>query len=200
MIVRNRMKSPVITIEADRPLDAARALLQRHNIRQLPVVGKGRLIGIVTDRDLRQTHPAGTTVRDVMTRDPLTVTPAASVDEAARQLRGRKIGALPVLEGTKLVGILSASDILDAFVDLTGVGQPSYRLIISGGKGKQAEQRVRQIIEGARGEIRWLQQDSKESSRLHVRIKAKRIEDIVTSLEAAGFDVPSVVAPSASRA
>jgi acetoin utilization protein AcuB len=200
MIVRNRMKSPVITIEADRPLDAARALLQRHKIRQLPVVAKNRLIGIITDRDLRATHPEGTTVNDVMTRDPLTVNPMASVDEAARVLRTRKIGALPVLEGTKLVGILSASDVLDAFVDLTGVGQPTYRLIVAGAKGKQAEQRVRQIIEDAHGEIRWIQPDSKESSRVHVRLKAKRIEDVVIGLEAAGFDVPSVVAPSPSRA
>jgi len=200
MIVRNRMKSPVITIEADRPLEAARALLVRHNIRQLPVVAKGRLIGIITDRDLRATRPAQATVGDIMTRDPLTVSPSASVDEAARQLRSRKIGAVPVLEGTKLVGILSASDILDAFIDLTGVGQPTYRLIVAGAKGKQAEQRVRQIVEGARGEIRWLQQDSKEGARVHMRLKVKRIEDVVTSLEAAGFDVPSVVAPSASRA
>ncbi len=199
MLVRNRMTAKVITVEPNQPIAQARALLHRYRIRHLPVLRKERLIGIVTDRDVRGSDSAQT-VANVMTPKPVVINPNASVDEAARQMRMHKFGALPVVEGGKLVGILTESDILDAFVDLSGVGEATYRIVLSGAKGRQAQQQVRQAVASRRGELKWLHPDSHDASKLHLRLKARRIDDVVTALEAAGFEVDALVAPSGSRA
>jgi acetoin utilization protein AcuB len=200
MLVRNRMSSKVITVEPEESLTAARALLHRHRIRQLPVVQKGRLVGIITDRDLRGAGAKDSTVAEFMTPKPMVIGPDASVDEAARVLTAHKIGALPVVEGTKLVGILGSTDILDAFVDLSGVGEATYRIVISNAKGRLAERQVRQVVEQHRGDLKWLHPDTRQPNKLHVRLKARRIDDVVTALEAAGFSVDALVAPARSRA
>jgi acetoin utilization protein AcuB len=198
MLVRNSMSKKVIKVEPQEAVAAARALMDRHRIRQLPVMQKHRLVGIVTDRDLRSAPAQAKTVAQLMTRKLITIAPNASVDEAARLLRAHKIGALPVVERNKVIGILSASDVMDAFVDLSGVREPTYRLELSGARGKQAAQEVRQAVHNGRGELKWLHPDSRDPNRLHLRLKARRIDDIVTALEAAGLDVTAVVA-SASK-
>ena len=125
------MNRPVVTVK---PLDSirhAREIMEQRRINQLPVVVDGRLVGIVTDRDLRDAfpsvfderrnghaHPDSIPVGDVMTTNVLTVGPAADVRMAARLMRGERIGALPVVEAGRLVGILTRSDVLDAFLAL----------------------------------------------------------------------------------
>lgn len=116
----------------------ARAVMEEHRINQLPVLEGTKLVGIVTDRDLRDafpslaeslttssrvprgTDPGNIPVEDLMARDLLTVTPETSLAMAARELRRQRIGALPVLQGGRLVGILARSDLLDALVRLLG--------------------------------------------------------------------------------
>lgn len=200
MLVANRMSSRVVTVEPQHSLEDARALLQKHKIRQLPVVKQKKLVGIITDRDLRSAPTTAKNVGEIMTPKPLVIGPTAAVDEAARVIRQHRIGALPVVDGPRLIGILSATDVLDAFIDLSGVGENTYRLAISGVKGRQAQQRVRQIVvDHVRAELKWIHPDTKNSARLHLRLKARRIEDVVTALEAAGFDVEAIVAPARSR-
>ena len=121
------------------------------------------------------------------------------VDEAARVLRTHKIGALPVVEKGTLVGILAGSDVLDAFVDLSGVAEPTYHLTLTG-DGPEMERRIRQVIERERGELKWLHRDRRQRpAQVHLRLKAQRIDDIVTELEAGGFEVQAVVAPPPKR-
>lgn len=200
MLVRNRMSSKVITIEPEQSLADARALLHQHHIRQLPVVRRGRLVGIITDRDLRGAGAKAATVAELMTPKAMVIAPSAAVDEAARVLTAHKIGAVPVVDGGKLVGILTSSDILDAFVDLSGVGEATYRIVISGAQGRLAERRVREVVSAQRGELKWLHPDTRDRSKLHVRLKTRRIDDVVTALEAAGFNVDTVVSPAGSGA
>jgi acetoin utilization protein AcuB len=201
MLVANRMSVRVISVEPGHSVAGARALLARHKIRHLPVLRAQKLVGIVTDRDLRSAPATAKTVSQIMTRKPLVViAPGASVDEAARLLRKHRIGAMPVVQGTKVVGVLSASDVLDAFVDISGVGEASYRLCISGAKGRLAARRLRHIVEQQRGDIRWMHPDEHDRSKLHLRLKARNIDDVVTAVEAAGFDVETVIAPPGSRA
>ena len=200
MLVRNRMSAKVITVEPEQSLSKARALLHKHRIRQLPVLRNGRLVGIITDRDLRGAGVQDATVAGLMTPKPFVIRPNASVDEAARVLTTHKIGALPVVEGGKLVGILASADILDAFVDLSGVGEATYRIVLSGAKGKPAERLVREVVGQQRGELKWLHPDTQHPDKLHLRLKARRVDDVVTALEAAGFNVDAVVAPAGSRA
>lgn len=195
MLVYNRMSRKVVTIPPDCPLADARALLLRHEIRQLPVVRAGSVVGIVTDRDLRSAKAAAKTVADVMTSKPLVTTPQSSVDEAARILRMRKINALPVTDGPRLVGILTASDVLDAFVDLSGVAEPTYRFSLVASGIESPARRIREIVEARRSELKWLHEEKRgERTQIHLRLKTRRPDDISDALEAAGFEVCALVA------
>ena len=112
------MSSNVVTARPDEPLSAARKRMDDGDFRSLPVVEQERLIGIITDRDLRShgEHPERATVESAMSELPVTVTPATPLREAARLLFERKIGALPVLEDGRLVGLITTQDILWAFL------------------------------------------------------------------------------------
>jgi acetoin utilization protein AcuB len=140
MKIEHWMKHPVVTVKRQDSALHARELMEKHRINQLPVVLEGRLVGIVTDRDLRDafpsvfdavplagrrarkagTDPATIPVEDVMTADVVTLGPQAFVADAARLMRRQRIGAIPVVDGARLVGILTRSDVLDAFAELAG--------------------------------------------------------------------------------
>jgi len=117
-----------MTVTPRDTLRTARELMAENRINQLPVVRRGRLVGIVTDRDLRDAYPSSVqvypgkkvdafadahTVEEAMTFSVVSVAAEAAVEEAASLLRRHRIGALPVVDKGKLVGILTRSDILD---------------------------------------------------------------------------------------
>lgn len=118
------------TIGPDRPLAEARRLMDAGGFRHLPVVEGGRVIGIISDRDLRSAWPPAiaadraetqrlieqTPVRLIMTQKPLVVGPHTSLADAARLLVDHQVGALPVLDGEEIVGILSDIDALRALM------------------------------------------------------------------------------------
>jgi len=131
MRVEDLMSRTVISAPTATPVVEARALMLRERIRHLLVVSEGRLEGIVTDRDIRLNLPspatslsvwelnhllARLTVADVMTKSVIVIDPARDAREAARIMIDHKIGALPVLDGERLVGIITETDLLRAFV------------------------------------------------------------------------------------
>ena len=103
-------------VSPEESLAVVRGLLQIEDIRQVPVVEDGRLVGIVSERDvyLVQNSPLFETIsaESIMTKNPITVTPETPAFRAAEMLRSYKFGALPVLDGEALVGIISVSDFL----------------------------------------------------------------------------------------
>lgn len=199
MLVRDHMSRRVITIDAGRSLREAEALLLRHRIRQLPVLRDKQLVGIVTHRDLRGARAGARTVAQVMTAKPLVIAADAAVDEAARELRAYKIGALPVTDGKALAGIITVSDVLDAFVALSGVREPSVRLTLISRSARDAEERARRAVARAKGAVRWLHREPRvRPPRLHLRVSARRVDDLVTALEADGFEVAGVVSSAPS--
>jgi len=131
-LVRETMSHAPITVTSNQSLREALDLLGKHNIRELPVVEHGNLIGIVTDRDLRQVSPSYPLFRDdeeiryyntnmkvasAMTPDPLVVSPETPLVEAAKLLQTYRVNSLPVVKDGKLVGIISVTDILGLFVE-----------------------------------------------------------------------------------
>ena len=135
MRVEEWMKHPVVSVKPRDSAAHARTIMSERRVNQLPVLTGSKIVGIVTDRDLRDAFPslaevagargqprgadpANIPVEDVMTRDPLTVEPGMPLVAAARLLRVERIGALPVVHDGRLVGILTRSDLLDAFVEV----------------------------------------------------------------------------------
>ncbi len=145
MLVRDRMTAPAIAIEPKTPIYDALALMKEKRIRRFPVVKGRRLVGIVTWTDLMRASPSPATsltvweipyllmkapVSEVMTRTVLTVAPTATLEEAAVLMRRHKIGGLPVIEQGAVVGVITESDIFDAFIDLMGLRRGGARLTI----------------------------------------------------------------------
>lgn len=200
MLVGERMTRKPVVVEPERSIGEALALLDKRRLRHLPVLRKGRLVGIVSDRDLRAASAKAKTVADVMTPKPMVTGATASVDEAARLMHGRKISALPVVEQGKLEGILTTDDVIAAFVDLSGVAEPTFRIVLSGADGRSSLGRVRDVLAQQRCELKWMHHDTRRKpSQLHMRLRARHVDDVVAALEGAGFEVSAVVAPSASR-
>lgn len=195
MVVRDYMSSKVITVGRQCPIAEARQILHKHRIRQLPVIHKDRLAGIVTDRDLRGIPARAKSVADVMTAKPSVIGPHAPIDEAARLLRSLKVGALPVLENKRLVGIITTSDVMDAFVEFCGVAERTYHMILTGSDGADVKWRIRRIIDQKHGDLKWIYRD-RRSGRVHLRLKSANVDDIAAALEAAGFDVSTILSPS----
>ncbi len=119
MRVAGYMTRQPTTISSRDTLQMARERMQARGCRRLPVVDDGVLIGIVSDRDLgaHTGHFAATRVTAAMTENPLTVTPASSMREAALQMLQYKLDSLPVVDQGELVGIVTTSDVLKAFVE-----------------------------------------------------------------------------------
>ena len=131
MRVRELMTGGPITVDSDTPVFEARQLMLKERIRHLLVVDQGRLVGIVTDRDIRLTLPSQATslsvgevnhllarlaVAKVMSNPVITVGPDGDSADAARLMLDHKIGGLPVVEDDCLLGILTETDIVRAFV------------------------------------------------------------------------------------
>lgn len=122
MIVAELMTANVVTVEPSDTLQAARKKMEAGRFRQVPVVDQEKLIGILTDRDIRQHlgQLAHTRVDAVMSGHPFSVHPSTPVEKAAHLLTTNKVGSLPVVEGSKLVGIITATDMLRALEAVLG--------------------------------------------------------------------------------
>ncbi|MBR9980711.1 MAG: CBS domain-containing protein [Desulfatitalea sp.] len=148
MFVSRSMTRKVITVSKENTLGEAQEQMRAHNIRHLPVVeADNRLVGIVTDRDIRTAMPpslikgqddprarerfAQLTVADVMTPDPMTISPSHTLQDALLMIQEKRVGAFPVVDQHgKLTGILSVRDLLRAFTNVLGIGQPGTLLCI----------------------------------------------------------------------
>lgn len=143
MLVRDIMRADPVTATRQTRLPDLLRLLQQRGFRHLPVVEAGRLVGIVSDRDLKQAMvSAGSTTEgrerdrlldrltagEIMTGEVVTTGPTCGVEEAARVMATRKISALPVTDGDRLLGIVTETDVLELFVRAMGVLEPSSRL------------------------------------------------------------------------
>lgn len=122
MLVGNRMSSNVVALTPEDYLSTAQAKMWLGGFRRVPVVQDGDLVGILTDRDIREHlgRLERTKISAAMTEDLVTVTPETTLEEAAQIMLKHKIGGLPVLKAGKIVGMITTSDIVQAFLDVMG--------------------------------------------------------------------------------
>ena len=146
MLVKNWMSKEVITVDADDTMQNAIYTLQEQNIKMLPVMDDVKLVGIITDRDLKKASPSDATtldmhellfliskikVRDLMKEPVFTARPDDTVEEAAALLLEKKISGLPVIdEHNRLVGIITRSDIFRVLLSLSGLGKKGIQFAI----------------------------------------------------------------------
>lgn len=137
MLVKKWMSTQVITVKPDSSLQEAVGLLKKHNIRRLPVLANGKLVGIVTDRDLKRASASDATsleihellhllslvkIREIMTKSPITVKPDDTIEETAEILMKHKISGAPVVDSMgRLVGVITQNDLFRVLVSLTGI-------------------------------------------------------------------------------
>jgi len=137
MLVKNWMNRSVITIDANDSMENATKLLKQHDIHMLPVMKNGKAVGVVTDRDLKRASASDATsleihelnyllstikVKEIMTKDPITVPQDFSIEETAEVLLKRKISGVPVVDHyEQMVGIITKSDLFRTIISLTGV-------------------------------------------------------------------------------
>ncbi len=136
MLISEVMNLNPISISSDTKLSDAYKIMIEKNIRHLPVVDNEKLIGVVTDRDLRlatsrlaaHSFDPDALVQNIMSHPVQTARPSDPIETATQLMRELKIGCLPVIENMKLIGIVTITDLLDALLLLTGIHQPSGRL------------------------------------------------------------------------
>ena len=143
MLVGERMSRPVISITRDMPIHDALALFKKERIRRAPVLKDGKLIGIISDKDLLNASPSQATslsvwemnymlskitVKEVMTRQVLTVQADTPIEEAARIMADNKIGGVPVMKAVKVVGMITETDLFKIFLELMGARTKGIRV------------------------------------------------------------------------
>lgn len=209
MFVRDYMSKSPITINKKTPVFEALEIMKKHKIRQLPVVSEGKLAGLVTEKELLTVSPspatslsiyemnyllAKMTVSEAMVKNPLTVTPNTTIEEAALLMREHKIGSVPVLEGEKLVGLITVTDIFDALAKFFGYGKPGTRLVIESKERVGLLADVTQVIKEFDVQIQGIICVVKDNENVEMMLRLGTIDSapLVTALESRGLKVTCI--------
>ncbi len=144
MLVKDWMSEYVITLDENTSIMKSIQVLKEHKIRRIPVTRENKLVGIITDRDIKEVTPSKQTtfevhelyyllselkIKDIMTKDPLTVYPDDTVEYAAVLMLENKISGLPVINKEReVVGIITQTDIFKLFVNITGIYHSPYQV------------------------------------------------------------------------
>ena len=208
MLVRDRMTREVLTVSPDTNIADALSITRENAIRHLPVIDDGALVGLVTDRDLRLALPApwqdesdaerrqlrNRTVADLMTEDVITVSPESLIEEAAKLFYENRIGCLAVMEEGKLAGILTASDLLRAFVDIFTAHERSSRLEIQMPNRPGELARVVRLIGidhkiNITGMVLAPAPSAPDESLMTIHVATRKPQDLIEALEKMGYRV-----------
>lgn len=198
MKVKNWMKADPVTVERTALLQEAAELMEEHAIRHLPVVADDRLVGFITQTDLRQyffpSMVEKIPVHEVMVVNPITIDVNSSIEKAARLIHDFKIGGLPVMDKQKLVGVITASDIVSGFIEVMGLLRTSMRLDVVVDQESGVDD-VTRIINEHGIEIFSVATESQPSRRkvYYFRLGRGEIDPVVRELETAGHQVLSVM-------
>lgn len=196
MKVKSWMVTEVITASPEDTVEEAIQMMRRFSIRHIPVIENGELVGLVTESNLRaylSPERLQLPLKEVMILNPITVDPETSIDEAARIIYKYKIGGLPVVSKDKLVGIITITDILEAFIELMGLLKSSSRLDVIPKKDNLDE--VLEIIRKGGGKIISIGMDVNLNGEkvYFIRLEKIALDKIASDLEASGHKVVSLL-------
>ena len=169
MLVKNWMSKKPITIDVNASMQDAIKLMKQENIKLLPVVQGDKLVGVVTDRDLKKASASDATsldvhellylimkikVKDIMVKNPITVAEDFTIEETAQILLDKKISGVPVMDKTgKIAGVITKSDLFRVIISLTGIGQKGIQLAMQLKDDSGSIKSVADIIRKYQGRI-----------------------------------------------
>jgi acetoin utilization protein AcuB len=208
MRIRDVMTKNPITVDSETLVLDAQKIMKENNIRRLPVVDKGNLVGIVTQHDLLQASPSPATslsihelnyllarmkVKEIMKKNPIILTPDTPFEEALKMGQDKKIGSFPVVENGKLVGIATESDIVRFLTHALGIREEGSRVTIEGLGGKFGDLEKIIAIANQRQTIILsmisLARPEKKDWMIVLRLKTTDPDPIVRDFKKAGFNV-----------
>ena len=213
MYVYDVMTTNVVTIPSNTSVADTKRIMTTHRIERLPVVDKGKLVGIVTARGLEQVSPSKATsltvwelsyllektpVKEIMERNVITVTPDMTVEEALATAQSNKVGSLVVLEDSRVVGILTTNDffykVANPVLGLAkgGVLLPGTRIEVSGGGEAKAMEEIIATVNKLGMKITTLQIIALEEAiekNIVVHLDCEDVTQLITELENKGYTV-----------
>jgi len=199
MKIKDLMIPDPITITQDATIQDAIAVMKSNSIRHLPVVAPGkRFVGLVTLADLKQglipSMVAGVTLTDLMIKDIISVSPDSDIEIAARLIYEHKISGMPVLKNNTLIGIITETDMLRAFIDMMGILTASSRIDVRAGEnGRGGFQKALEVINTSGGEVINVGMANLQSTGriYYFRLKECKTAGICNALTENGFEVVS---------
>ena len=211
MKIKHWMTPDPITVNPDTLIIDAKKIMKDHNIRRLPVVDKhGKLAGMVTYRNIIEASPSAATslsihelnylilkltVKDVMRKNPLTVSPDDKVMDVILQGHQKGIGSFPVVDKAKLVGIVTETEIFSAMIQIFGTKEES-RIITLEGVGSEDSvgvfRRIAEVVEAQNVPMLAmfaLPHRTTGGIRIYIRVKVKNTTPLEKALQEAGFKI-----------
>jgi len=211
--IKEKMQKNPVTISSDASFYEARAIIRDKGIRHLPVVDKnGHLVGLVTDRDIREAAPSDATTLSVHELNYLlgklkvaafmtpkekliTISPEIIIEKAVQLMHDHKIGCLPIVDGDKLTGIITETDVLGLFVDIFGLKVPGTRLTLALEDKPGQMHGVLEVIMKHNVNVVSVVSPSFKVGWKRVcafRIETQNYQGIVSELEKMGYEVLSI--------
>lgn len=207
MFVKDVMTTNVITVSPDTLMVEAGRIMEFHNIQRLPVVDKGKLVGIVTRNRLLRYYPSQATslshwelnyllakirVKDIMRKELVTVPPDITVEQAIAIAQKNRVGSLLVVEDGKLVGIVTTNDFFYRILNpLMGIGEEGERILIYGGGAVGVAKRVMEIVEKSGFKVKSFCTLPSEGGvfDLVLQFEEKDVSELIKNLKENGFSV-----------
>ncbi len=208
MNVCDIMTTNVVTIPSSTSIADAKRIMVVHRFRRLPVVDKGRLVGIVTERHLESVSPSKATslnvwelsylldktpVKEIMERHVITVSPDITAEESLAIAQSHKVGALVVVEDGRVVGIVTTNDFFYNIVNpVLGLGQPGSRVEIAGGGNGKALEEILSIINRLGLEVTTLHIEHLPGATerdVCVHVGTEDVSQLITELQSKGYSV-----------
>ena len=202
MLVGERMSHPVISVHPDVSIQDALYRMNSENIRRLPVIDRrGVLVGIVTERELLHASPSDATslsvwevtyllsrikVEDIMVREVITINEDTPIEEAARIMTDHRIGAMPVVRGDRVVGIITETDLFKVFTELMGAREQGTRITVMAPNVPGTLVKISKAIFDAGGDIIAMGTFMGESSaerELTFKVTGADVEALMASLQ-----------------
>lgn len=210
MFVKLWMTNTPVTVNTGQSVAEARNCLHENRIRRVPVVDDAKLVGIISREDIIRLMPSvvdgstagsqtlfaeSTKVSEIMTKNPMVAAPMTPLETVAKRMRKHKIGGMPVLEDGTLVGIITESDIFQAFMEILGVNEEGVRIEMVISKKTEDIYAIMEILKRYRTSIRAItihNEFSKNQRLLTFKIQGDQFEETLKTLRKTGAQINSI--------